>query len=130
MKKKSAEIKINKDNLSKLAIEAWRLWRNTEKMENQPGTMNLRYSARKLKEELEAVGITFIDLTGQEYDAGMALDILETEENGTQTANTISIKEMVTPVILWKNTLLCHGTANLLKGPVSSPREEGRITRE
>jgi hypothetical protein len=130
MNKTTDVIRYPKEALSKIALETWRLWKSTEQMENQPGFMNIRYSIKKIKDTLEIEGISFIDLTGQEYDSGMAIDILETEEDSSRTANTLIIKEMISPIILWKKKLLKHGSAVLVKGIETSQINQGGFNRE
>lgn len=116
-------IELHKDTFTALALEVWRLHGVLEKNKDNPDSVNLRYSIKKLKETLELEGCLYVDLTGQAYDAGMALDILGTEEDPTQPGESLIIKEMISPIILLKNALIRHGQAILAKGTLT-PKEK------
>jgi len=102
-------IELPRSIIATLALEIWRLWRTVENKESHANSVNLRYSIRKMKEALEVQGCSFIDLTGEIYDAGMAVDIIETEGERKDGVTDLIIKEMVAPIILFGGVLLTHG---------------------
>ena len=102
-------IALPRSVIATLALEIWRLWRTVENKETQTNSVNLRYSIRKMKEALEIQGCSFIDLTGEVYDAGMAVDIIDTEGEKNDGVIDLIIKEMVAPIILFRDVLLTHG---------------------
>ena len=102
-------IELPRSVIATIALEIWRLWRTVENKETQTNSVNLRYSIRKMKEALEIQGCSFIDLTGEVYDAGMAVDIIDTEGEKKDGVIYLIIKEMVAPIILFRNVLLTHG---------------------
>ena len=102
-------IELPRSVIATLALEIWRLWRTVENKETQTNSVNLRYSIRKMKEALEIQGCSFIDLTGEVYDAGMAVDIIDTEGEKKDGVIDLIIKEMVAPIILFRDVLLTHG---------------------
>lgn len=102
-------IELPKNVVATLALEVWRLWRTLEKPEMQTIGVRLRYSIRKMKDSLEAHGCTFIDATGKVYDAGMAVDIIDTEGKKTSDESERIVKEMIVPTIVFNDVLLKHG---------------------
>ena len=103
------EIKLPRSIIASLALEIWRLWRLIEISENQPYPLSLQYSIKKMKDIFIKQGVDFIDLTGELYDAGMAIDILDTEGEKSEGEQTLIIKEMISPIILFQNEILMHG---------------------
>lgn len=92
-----------------LAIEVWRLWHTAKKMKGHENAINLSYSVGKMRQLLERQGCSFIDLTGKIYDAGMAVDVIDTEGDCAGKVMDLFIKEMVAPIILFGDTILIHG---------------------
>lgn len=109
-------IEIAQDVAITLMLETWRLWQTIGKLESQFNTIALRYPIKKMKDALESSGCKFIDLTGQKYDAGMAVDVITTEEDSLIKSGDIIIREMVSPIVLWNDMLLSHGQVILAKG--------------
>ena len=67
--------------IKSLAAEYCKLQRLSERMPADTAhTIALRHSLRRLRAELDAHDVAFLDLTGQTYDAGMALEILDTDD--------------------------------------------------
>jgi hypothetical protein len=96
-----------------LAQEIWRLWRMIERHQEQSNALSLRYSVKKMKQTLEMQGISLVDLTSKTYDAGMAVDIVDTEGEKTDEQMTLTIKEIIAPIVLHNEKLLSHGQAIL-----------------
>lgn len=119
--------------LADLALEAWRLSKSVSDGGDDPGgaRVAIRYSVRKMKQVLEASGCSYVDLTGHSYDAGMALDVLSVEGGPGADTSELLVKEMLSPIILWKGRVLRHGEAILQKtsaggAPPEPPKEEKR----
>ena len=91
-----------------------------ESRQDQSYALPLRYSTRKMKQLLEAQGASFIDLTGEMYDAGMAVDVIDTEGEKADEQMTLMIKEMIAPIILFNEALLSHGQVILQWKPKSN----------
>jgi hypothetical protein len=103
---------ITSEGLLTLATETWRAQRELERMRDQQTAIGLRYSLRKVRGVLEELGISYLDLTGQRYDAGMSVDIIDVEGEGGDAADLV-VKEMMAPIILWNGALLAWGEAVL-----------------
>jgi hypothetical protein len=118
--------------LGDLALEAWRLLKSVPSGVGDLGGAGvaIRYSARKMRQVLEESGCSYVDLTGHRYDVGMALDVLSVEGEAGIEGGDLFVKEMVSPIILWKDRVLRHGEAVLLKsstdGSPPEPRKEER----
>jgi len=111
-------ILLSKDTVITLALETWRLWQMMKKVKDKASSVGLRYSVRKMKNALEAQGCSFIDITGQIYDEGMAVDVIDIEGENKDNAVRL-VKEMMTPIILFKNKLLIYGQVILERKIVS-----------
>jgi len=96
-----------------IALEVWRLWRIAEKMDDRSFSVNIRYSTKKMKNALETNGCSFIDLSGEAYDTGMAVDVIDTEGKEKRDGEYLFVKEMISPIILFDDNLLKHGQAIL-----------------
>lgn len=103
------KIELSKSIIASLALEIWRLWRLIEISENQPYPLSLQFSIKKMKDIFYNQGGDFIDMTGELYDAGMAVDILDTEGEKFKEEQTLIIKDMIAPIILFHNEILMHG---------------------
>jgi len=106
-------IKFPRTVVIDIALEIWRLWRIAEKMDDHSFSVNIRYSAKKMKNALEANGCSFVDVTGEAYDAGMAVDVIDTEGEKTHDEKYLFVKEMISPIILFDGNFLNHGQAIL-----------------
>lgn len=117
---------LSREVLSALALETWRLRRALENGNGPILPMSISYPAKKLKDIFQEEGITYLDMTGKPYDSGMAVDVLDTEEDMEMPEGELRIKEMIKPVILWKDNLLSHGEAILLKGTKPAQKSKFR----
>lgn len=107
------------DNLKDLLIELWQLRRELQSMGITQGSLAIRSTMDRIADILEVDGCSFVDLRGRQYDPGMSVDVLHVEnENGIGVGKYV-IKEMITPVILRRNMLLCHGQVILEKSKVN-----------
>ncbi|MFY9226202.1 MAG: hypothetical protein WAQ98_26230 [Blastocatellia bacterium] len=102
-------LEVSKSTFVTLAIETWRLSRLIESSEGQLRLVALRYSIRKMKTTLESQGCCFIDLTGQLYDLGMAVEVIDSEDCQKEDKGSLIIKEMIAPIVLFNNSLLAAG---------------------
>ncbi|MBL8196773.1 MAG: hypothetical protein JNM06_23475 [Blastocatellia bacterium] len=116
----SEMLAIPKETLATFAVEVWRLTQNIEK--SPTNIVALRYSLRKLRQALEVEGCVFLDLTGKNYDSGLAIEVVDIEsDNQTTDLTELIIKEMLVPIILFQGKLLVSGQVILAK-----PTLEGR----
>lgn len=109
-----------------IAIEAWRMSRllSDPKADHRQASV-MKYSVSKIRETLESAGITWEDLTGQSYETGLAVDILDVEGTKSSDSDTQVIVEMVEPIILFGGKLLRHGKAVTEWSKGSTDSQEG-----
>ena len=112
---------LEQESLLRLvAVEMHRLARVIER----PGIDSavatpLRYTVRKLRAELQAQGVSYLDLTGQHYDSGMAVEVAPGGEEGGRDGR-FRIAGMPQPVILWNGCVLAPGSV-ILERMVEKP---------
>jgi hypothetical protein len=109
---------MTNEQLLTVAMETWRAARELERMREPQGAIGLRYSLRKIRATLEELGVSYLDLTGQRYDPGMSLDIIDVEGDG---GGDMIIKEMMAPIILLNGVLLAWGEAVLERRTSPAP---------
>lgn len=113
-------VTLSNDSFAVLALESWRLSRIIDN--TNPHSMHLQYSINKIRECLESEGCTYIDLTGQKYDSGMAVDVIDVELDSNQSSSLTLIKEVITPIILWKKDVIHHGQVIVRKGTLNEKK--------
>jgi hypothetical protein len=106
---------IRKKYFIKLAIEIWRLRNSIEPLQDKKNSM-IRHSILNIFSLFEKEGISFVDLKDQPYDAGMALEVIDVEENPHQLKGLNIIKEVIEPLILLNGHVINEGRVILEKG--------------
>lgn len=96
------------------AVETYRLGQLSQQMGNTKDAIKLRHSVRQLTAELDRAGISYHDVSGQVYDPGLSVDIVDCPEN---TGTPFRIREMLLPIILWGDQLLNRGQVILEEMP-------------
>lgn len=102
-----------------VAEQTHRLARALPRLEAVPQAAAVRLAVRKLSRELESAGVQFVELTGQTYDPGFAVDVVECRGDASAAKHVIA--EMVTPIVLWNGVVLRRGEA-VLEG-MAAPRK-------
>jgi hypothetical protein len=92
-----------------LAVEAWRLDRWLARHGQDQTTAAARFASRRIADALSGLELEAIDLTGQAYDPGLALELLGTVDDGALPAGTVLIDEMVAPLCLWQGRVVRQG---------------------
>lgn len=97
------------DALVELAIEGWRLDDWVAGLPPEKVASKLRHVARRLQKFLTERELAALDLTGQKYVAGMAVEVLEVLTDESLHPQEKLIVEMVAPIILWRGRVVRHG---------------------
>ncbi|HEY0100660.1 MAG TPA: hypothetical protein VGB76_17065 [Pyrinomonadaceae bacterium] len=97
------------DSLVELAIESWRLEQWLAGLPPEKGASKLRHIARRLQKFLTERELAALDVTGQKYEPGMAVEVLEVLTGENLRAEEKLIVEMVSPIILWRGRVVRHG---------------------
>ena len=110
----SVDVKISA--LADLAVEAWRLqrWAFMSGFEKERGIA--RHTARKLGSFVTEMEFELCDLTGQPYDPGLALEVIDTEYRADSPVDTPKIAEMIAPIVLWRGRVIRTGQVVVCSG--------------
>jgi hypothetical protein len=92
-----------------LVVEAWRLDRWLARYGQDQTTAAARFASRRIADALSGLELEAVDLTGQAYDPGLALELLGTVDDGALPAGTAVIDEMVAPLCLWQGRVVRQG---------------------
>ena len=112
---KQDTVEIEKKVFIKFAIEFWRLRNSIEPIHDNKFSI-IRHSVLNVFSLLEKEGISFVELKNQTYDAGMALEVIDIEENPQQLKGVNTIKEVIEPLILLNGQIINQGRVILEKG--------------
>jgi hypothetical protein len=106
---------IEKKDFIKIIIEIWRLRNSIESVQERKFSI-IRHSVFNIFSILEKEGISFVELNEQKYDAGMALEVIDVEENPQRLKGENIIKEIIEPLILLNGQVVHQGRVILEKG--------------
>jgi hypothetical protein len=113
-------MEIYEKSLMDIAIESWRFSRVFVRLvskldagESGRYANQLRYFMKKVEENLDAVGLTLVNVEGQPFDPGMAASALNIGDFGPDDA--LIVDQMVEPIIMGASGLKKQGTIMLRK---------------
>ncbi len=95
--------------LVELAIECWRLERWLAAQPHEAPTAQARHVARRLGKFLDEREVHGVDLTGQEYAPGLAVEVLDVTELAGVPAGVELIAETIAPVVMWRGAVVKYG---------------------
>lgn len=113
-------VEIEKKVFIKFAIEVWRLRNCIEPIQERKISI-IRHSVLNVFSLIEKEGISFVELKNQTYDAGMAVEVIDIEENPRRLKGVNIIKEVIEPLILLNGQILNPGRVILEKGMLEEP---------
>lgn len=120
-------------DLKDLAISYWRMerWVNNINAERK---MAANSALRTIKKYLDSNGIEILDLLGNTYDPGMAVDVINNDVPDGVDESKIVISEMIKPVIIKDGTVIQFGQVSIgltVKKPIENKvkAEESDNTR-
>jgi hypothetical protein len=96
--------------LAELAVEWWRL----ERWAVDDSKLVGRHVARRVARFLEDQGLEVVDLTGKPYEAGLAVEVVETLDDPAAPEGG-TIEEVVSPIVMWKGTVVRQGQVVMKK---------------
>jgi hypothetical protein len=109
--------------LADLAVDGWRLQRWALLSGFEKERVVARQASRSLTSFLAGLGIETRDLSGQPYDPGLAVEVVESEEDADAPKGSIRIEEMLAPIVLRNGQLIRtgqvavrHGSSNQVAG--------------
>jgi hypothetical protein len=95
--------------LANIAIECWRLTRWAFESGHDRDRIVARQTSRELKSLLDGLGFEIRDLTGQPYDPGLAVDVVDAQDGGDSAAGSAKIVETIVPIVLWRGRVVKAG---------------------
>ncbi|HEY4100341.1 MAG TPA: hypothetical protein VGM20_05650 [Gemmatimonadales bacterium] len=110
----SGNVSISLEALGELGVEWWRLDRWA--LDVPDDRLVARHVARRLSRVLQAIGVEVVDLTGKPYDAGMAVEVLETISDPTKSAVGDAVGETVAPLVSLSGRIIRHGQVVVHRG--------------
>jgi hypothetical protein len=109
--------KVESESIANLIIECWRLSKVEPK--NPKDKIALSKFNKQLLKFLSENSIQVLDLKGHEYEPGLALEIVYTENSSIEKPDLEIITEMVSPLIIINGSVVKHGqvvTKKILNG--------------
>lgn len=114
----------NESSIAKLAVAAWRLERWLDNI-NVERKMAAKSALRSIKKYLQQNEIEVVDLTGSQFDVGLAVSVVNNESDETDEDKLI-IREMVKPIIKEKGAVIQYGQV-ILGDEVKIPKANNVI---
>jgi hypothetical protein len=100
-------IPVALSSLAELAVEWWRLGRRAG--EGPDASPQARHVARRMGRFLSGLGLEVLDVTGRDYEPGLAVEVLDAFEDAALPAGSQIIDETVAPVVLFRGAVVRHG---------------------
>jgi hypothetical protein len=109
-------ITVTARSLADLAVINWRLhcWAFSSGFESERGIA--RQASRTFSSFLEKVGVETCDLTGQAFDPGLAIEVIDSEQDPDAGEDTATIGETITPIVFWRGRVIRHGQVVIHRG--------------
>jgi hypothetical protein len=111
-----AQLDVPLAALIELAIESWRLEQWLAAVPPEKADSKLRHIARRFQKFLSERELAALDLTGQKYQPGMAVEVIEALEDRSLGEHEKLIAEMVEPIILWRGQVVKFGQIVIRQG--------------
>lgn len=111
------KISIDQDSLVDLAIYAWRLEAWLEDEPSAGSTAVPRYVLRGLNKLLDQCSVSSLDMTGSQFDSGLALEVVDSVELDSVPPGLSMIGETVAPIVNIDGKVARHGQVVLHVGP-------------
>lgn len=114
---------VSLNALADMAVEVWRLraWCSTR---DDAETIAVRHATGRLERWLSSHGVESIDMTGQPYEAGLSVQVVDTIHSETPTGPP-HVAEMVAPLILWNGHVIRDGLVVTCCAPAPKIDPEG-----
>ena len=115
-------ITVDTEWLSELVIAGWRLDRLAGVCEDASAVTQLRYLARRLNALTNELGAEAVDVTGQLFVDGLAVEIVDAPAEGMRAG--LRIREMLSPIVQVSGHVVRFGQVTLQpEEREDSPRE-------
>ena len=102
-------LEVSLSSLAELAVECWRLERWAASFGPDAPVSPARHVARRLGRFLGERELSVLDLTGRPYEPGLAVEVVDVVRDARAPAGLEVVEEMLTPIVLWRGTVVRHG---------------------
>jgi len=117
MEEQPESIQVPLSSLIGIAIECWRLEHWLAGSQRGGSNAMGRHVARRLAELLTMQEITIIDMTGQPYEPGFAVEVVDTVTDKAAPEGVTVIDETIAPIVMWRGAVVRHGMVVTRKRP-------------
>jgi hypothetical protein len=107
-------------SLIELAVENWRLANWLAKLDQEESTAHGRHVSRQLNRFISERELAVLDLAGQPYEPGLAVEVLDVIHDEEMSGDSEMIDETVTPIVMWRGTVVQFGQVIIRKAVVSN----------
>jgi hypothetical protein len=119
----SDSLPVPLNSLIDLAIEAWRLERWVSELNSGQSAAAGRFVARRVTAFVVGCGLETVDMTGQPYEPGLAVELLGHVQDTTLPPGAVLVDEMVAPLCLWRGKVVRMG--QVVTRSASAPASSG-----
>ena len=122
-------------DIKSLAVAKWRLEKWLDKADVDK-KLPAESSIRVISEYLEEHGIKIIDPSGQEYDSGLAVDVVCVEDPASKSRKPSVITEVMAPIVLENDEVISRGQVVISKSytvkkkPAKSTAKKSSTTKK
>ncbi len=101
-------------DIKSLAVAKWRLEKWLDKADVDK-KLPAESSIRVISEYLEGMGIKIVDPLQQEYDSGLAVDVICVEDTSSKSRKPSVITEVMAPIVIEHDEVISRGQVVISK---------------
>ena len=109
-------VEVGISALADFAIDSWRLQRWAFASGFEKDRVVARQTSRSMVSFLDGLGFETRDLSGQPYDPGLAVEVVDSEEDADAPKGSVRIEEMLSPIVLRNGQLIRTGQVAVSRG--------------
>jgi len=102
--------------LADLAVELWRLQRWAFASGSEKDRSPARHTVRMLGSFFTELEFELRDLTGQPYDPGLAVEVIDVERESGSLSDSVTVGETLAPIVFWRGRMIRTGRIILRVG--------------
>jgi hypothetical protein len=102
---------MSEEDIAELITEIWKITNVLHSSKELENSVPLNFSIRKIKKMINKNQLELLDLTGQKYDEGISVDVIDKEEGNEK--GYLYISKMIEPIILFKGKVIKYGKVML-----------------
>ena len=112
-------VEVGLSPLADLAVDSWRLQQWAFVNGHEKERVVARQASRALSSFLSGIGFETYDLAGQPYDPGLAVEVVDSEEDADALTGSARIQEMLAPIVLRNGELIRAGQVAVSRGTLN-----------